>query len=133
VDVGDARRTVRADLLAHREMQSHVQEGIRFAAVGYVIAHQSLRPGLERRVVLRVQLDDGDDLRLQGLEWQPREVSLPGLGIHGAQPFAPQVVKERHCCQLPTRAMAAAGVLWRYSQRSAVGQIGQSGLRALHT
>ena len=112
-----AGRPIRADLLADRQVQTHVQEGIGIAGFGGVIALERLGSGPDHCVVFRVQLDHRGDLRVQRLEWQSLAMPAPGLSVERAEAIATHLVKERHgrAGQFAARTLvsASARVLWR--------------------
>ena len=65
-----ARRAIGRDLIAHRQVQAHVQERIRLSAFGRVVALERVVGALQRRVILRMQRDHVRDLRFQRLHRQ---------------------------------------------------------------
>ncbi len=99
-------------------MQPHVQERIRLAFLGRVIAVECCRIRLEQLRVLRMQRDDADDLVLDRLDRQRLAVLAPGLDVHAPQRRTALVVEERH--QRRPRA-AGDGLLGLASGRMVAG------------
>jgi hypothetical protein len=96
----NALRSVRADLIAQRQVQPHVQERIRLTALGRVIAVEHAIGIFQRGLVFRVHLDHVGDLRLERLHRQPLAPFAPRLDVHAAQLIAGLVVEEGHRIRL---------------------------------
>ena len=64
-----ACRAVGTQLLAQRQVQPHVQEGIDLALLDGKRTGQRVQR-FQQRVILRMQLDHGHDLRIQRLQRQ---------------------------------------------------------------
>jgi hypothetical protein len=76
MQAADAHRPIGAQLLQDDNVQTHVQERILITQFGHEISlENAVRVG-ERALVLRVQTDDLDDLRLHRIEGPTRS----GLG-----------------------------------------------------
>ena len=71
VDLRDAGGPIGGDLLADRQVQAHVQEGVFAAAFGGEFGAQGLRAGLQPWDIFRVLGDDCGELRFQRLERLP--------------------------------------------------------------
>jgi len=108
----DSRRLVDGELLLQRDMQAHVQEGIRFAdVVPVAVAHRQL----QHRVVLGVQQDHVEGERRHAGERFAVTIFTPGA----------------EKARAPDRASDQTSLVFGLnSHRSRIRQFGQRGLRA---
>jgi hypothetical protein len=85
--MADACRAICGQLIAHCQMQAHVQEWIGLPLLRTEVALQDFRM-FQCRVVFRMQLDDVRNLQLQRLQGQCCASPLPGIAVHLAQLIA---------------------------------------------
>ena len=96
MDFRDAGGPIRGDLLADRQVQAHVQEGVFFAPLGGEFGPDSPFAGLQPCDIFRVLGDDRGELSFQRLEGRPGAVFAPRLEVHAAHLIAILAGKEWH-------------------------------------